>query len=92
MIPRMNCKYYKEGKLFSASSCEKHKDLKCIKCKCNDYISKYTRTDCVNYREDFPVASERCKVLRGEAGDVPCACPRIKKNGKPVLCTFYDKR
>lgn len=90
MTSRMNCKYYKVGKLFGASSCEKHKELRCLKCK--DYISKYTRTDCVNYREDILIASERCKVLRGEAGDVPCACPRIKKNGKPVLCTFYKKR
>ncbi len=85
MSLKENCKYY------DVTVCTKHIKFLCKLRNCDDYISKYTRTNCKHYRKNNTRAAERCSVLCGEKGDVPCANPRIKKNGHPVLCTFYKE-
>ena len=70
--------------------CTKNGKFNCADCK--DYISKYTRTDCKHYKSERKKATDRCALLIDcKCGDVPCGNPRIKKNGAPVRCTFYDK-
>lgn len=79
-----NCKYY------DMNTCTKYTHLICAKRKCNAYISKYTRTDCKHY--DSKRGIVRCRILCDRSGGTPCAHPRIKNNGLPVSCTFFEAR
>lgn len=81
---RTHCKYYdrvKDGECeFEGNECVNK----------SKYISMYAKEDCVFFKNEQS-ASKRCSALVGTSYGAPCENPRIKKNGKPVECTFYKK-
>ena len=55
------------------------------------YISMYACDDCIHF-DIKAIPLKRCSVLLCTGGGAPCEHPRIKKDGTPVMCTFYKKR
>lgn len=79
------CKYYET---VQNGKCA-YEGNECI--NCSMYQSIHAKVNCVHY-----IAHGKCRgicdILQGKYTKyAPCADPRIKRDGKPVECTFFEK-
>lgn len=81
---RTTCKYYNEDE------CILHGEFICKKKNCSEFLSKYARLNCKHFKSNESRPSYRCSILCGTGAGAPCEHPRIKRNGRPVRCTFYE--